>query len=384
MLRIADRVTGFGASIFAEMTALANQHHAINLGQGFPDFPAPEFLKTAGVQAIEADVNQYAPGMGILDLRQALAKKFEQHYSLNFDPAAEIAVTVGATEAIFASIMGLVNPGDEVIVFEPYYDSYVPAILFAGGVPKFYTLQPPDWSVDPEALTALFTDRTRLLLLNTPHNPTGKVFSREEMTLLAELCQRYDVLVLADEVYEYLTYGETVHIPMATLPGMRERTLTVSSLGKTFSATGWKVGWAAGPSDLITGLMRVRQFVSFCGAAPLQKAAAEAFAAPESYYTELRTSYQAKRDYLVEGLREAGLKPLSPSGTYFIMADIHELGFPDDVAFCKHLITEAGVAAIPPSAFYHNPADGAGLARFAFCKTQTALEEAVNRLKRGI
>ncbi len=383
MTRISDRVNSFNTSIFAEMTALANQHQAINLGQGFPDFAAPEFIKSAAVEAIRVEINQYAPGMGSLPLRAALARKYERQYRLMFDPNSEIGITVGATEAIFASIMGLVNPGDEVILFEPFYDSYVPAVQFAGGIPRFYTLRPPDWSLDPDALGALFTDRTRLILVNSPHNPTGKVFTREELTVIAELCQQHDVIALTDEVYEHIIFDGLPHIPMATLPGMRDRTLTISSIGKTFSVTGWKVGWVAGPADLVQGMFRVRQFVSFCGAAPLQHAAASALEVSDSYYDDLRTMYQAKRDMLVEGLQRVGLQPLTPGGTYFVMVDIRNLDFPDDVAFCKYLTTEVGVAAIPPSAFYHHPVDGAGLARFAFCKTDAVLEAAVERLRVG-
>lgn len=384
MTRMAQRASGFGTTIFAEMTALANQHGAVNLGQGFPDFAAPEFVKQAGIEAIQAEVNQYAPSIGQVALREALARKYERHYGLSFDPAREIGVTVGATEAIFAAIMGLVDPGDEVILFEPTYDSYVPAVQFAGGVAKFYTLRPPDWRIDPTALEALFTDRTRLILINSPHNPTGKVFTRDELEMIAEFCRQHDVIALTDEVYEHILFDGLQHIPMASLPGMQDRTLTISSLGKTFSVTGWKVGWAVGPADLVRGMMQVRQFVSFCGPAPLQQGAAAALTAPDIFYEDLRAMYQANRDYLVDGLRQAGLAPLTPAGTYFVMVDISGLGFPDDVAFCKHLTTEVGVAAIPPSAFYQHPADGAGLARFAFCKTRAVLEAAVERLKVGL
>jgi N-succinyldiaminopimelate aminotransferase len=379
--RIAERISGFNTTVFAEMTALANQHGAINLGQGFPDFPAPDFIKQAAVDAIHGDVNQYAPGMGTVALREAIAAKIERHYGLTYDPASEIGVSVGATEAIAASIMGLVNPGDEVILFEPYYDSYVPSVTFAGGIPKFYTLHAPDWCIDPDQLAALFSDKTKLIVINTPHNPSGKVFTREELQLIADLCQRFDVIALTDEVYEHILFDAHQHIPMASLPGMRERTLTLSSIGKTFSVTGWKVGWAIGPADLVRGMFRVRQFLSFCGAAPLQHASITALQVPDGYYADLRAFYQSNRDFLIDGLRAAGLKPLTPAGTYFVMIDISDLGFSDDVAFCKHLTANVGVAAIPPSAFYSNPADGAGLARFAFCKSRQTLTEAVTRMK---
>lgn len=379
--RMAERVRGFNTTVFAEMTALANQHGAINLGQGFPDFAAPDFIKQAAIDAINADLNQYAPGIGSAALREAISAKYARQYDLHFDPATEIAATVGCTEAIMASILGLVNPGDEVILFEPYYDSYVPAVQFAGGIPKYYTLRAPDWRIDPTELEALFSDRTRLILINSPHNPTGKVFTREELTLIADLCQRYDVIALTDEVYEHIVFDGATHIPLATLPDMRDRTLTMSSMGKTFSVTGWKVGWVVGSPDLVRGMFRARQFMTFSGAAPLQHAAALALNSPDSYYDELAAMYQAKRDLLIDGLRSAGLNPLTPAGTYFVMVDIRDREFADDVAFCRYLTTEVGVAAIPPSAFYSVPADGAHLARFAFCKEDSTLNAAIERLK---
>lgn len=379
---MAQRVRHFGTTIFSEMTRLAQAHQAVNLGQGFPDFAAPEFLKEAAVRAIRGDINQYAPGNGQPRLRAAVARKMDHHYGLTVDPDREVTVTIGATEAIFAAIMGVVNPGDEVILFEPFYDSYVPGIQFAGGIPRFYTLRPPDWPIDPSALAALFNDKTRLIIINTPHNPTGKVYDAAEFQCIAELCQQYDVLALVDEVYEHIVFDGRSHLTLATLPGMRERTFTVSSLGKSFSATGWKVGWAVAPPDLSLALGRSRQFVSFSGAAPLQEAAADAltWADESGYYAELSALYQAKRDYLVTALAAAGLPPIVARGTYFLMVDISDCGFPDDVAFCRYLTTEVGVAAIPPSAFYHNPADGAGMARFTFCKRDETLQAAAERL----
>jgi len=381
MTVMAQRVQSFGTSIFAEMTALANAHQAINLGQGFPDFAAPAFLKEAARKAIQADINQYAPSNGRPTLRQAVAEKMARQYGLSVDPDREITITHGATEAIFAAVMGLINPGDEVIVFEPYYDSYVPVIIMAGGTPRFYTLRPPHWQVDEAKLAALITPQTRMIILNSPHNPTGKLFSREELTLIATLCQQHDLLVLTDEVYEHIIFDGRPHQPLATLPGMAERTITISSLGKTFSVTGWKVGWAVARPELTQAVFRAHQFVTFCGAAPLQEAAAAALSTGDDYYAELAQTYQAKRDFLVGALQAAGLKPITPGGTYFVMTDISHLGFADDVAFCRHLTTEVGVAAIPPSAFYHHPADGAQLARFAFCKTDEMLQAAAERLQ---
>jgi len=379
---MAERVSGFGTTIFTEMTALAREHGAINLGQGSPDFAAPNFVKQAGVDAILADVNQYAPGSGQLSLRRALAEKMQRQYGLTFDPLSEINVTVGATQAIFATVLGVVNPGDEVIVFEPYYDSYVPSIQIAGAIPRFYTLRQPDWVIDPDELAALFNDRTRLIIVNTPHNPTGKVFSQEELQLIADLCHKYDVLALTDEVYEHIVFDGRIHHTLASFPGMAGRTITVSSLGKTFSVTGWKVGWTMARPELTQAIFRAFQFATFCGAAPLQEGAATAVATDDSYYTGLSQLYQDKRDLLMAGLRAAGLTPIQPAGTYFVLVDISPLGFENDVAFCRTLTTEIGVAAIPPSAFYHNPADGASLARFAFCKTDEMLVEAAERLQK--
>ena len=378
----AERVSGFGTTVFTEITALANETGAVNLGQGFPDFPTPDFVKQAGIAAIQADANQYAPGSGNMRLREAIAAKMERMYGLKTNPATDITVTAGATEAIFAAIQGLVDPGDEVILFEPAYDSYLPAVQFAGGIPRYCTLRPPDWKVEAEALAPLFNDKTKLILINTPHNPTGKVFTADELALIAELCQKHDVIALTDEVYEHITYDGVVHKPLATLPGMRERTVMISSLGKTYSVTGWKVGWAVAPAELNRAVFQVHQFVTFCGAAPMQEAAVAALHAPDSYYHEFQQMYQANRDFLMECLDDAGLRPIPPQGAFYTMVDISRLGFEDDRAFCKWLISEVGVAAIPPASFYHNPADGAGLARFAFCKSRATLEEAARRLEK--
>ena len=380
MTRMAHRVRDFGTTIFYEMTELANRYQAVNLGQGFPDFPGPDFLKKAAIDAILSDMNQYAPSKGQPRLRQAIAGKMERHYGRTVDPETELTVTVGATGAIFATILGLVDPGDEVILFEPYYDSYLPATQIAGGVPRFYTLQPPDWRIDEAELRALFSDKTKLILINTPHNPTGKVFSEGELSLIADLCRQHDVIAVTDEVYEHIVFDDCRHVPLAGLPGMADRTVTISSAGKTFSMTGWKVGWAVAPPDLIQAILRVHQFMTYCGATPLQEAVAIALQTSPDYYAKLAAMYQANRDFLADVLAEVGLKPLMPQGTYFMMADISHLGFPDDVAFCRYLTREVGVTAIPPSAFYSDPADGAKLVRFAFCKTRSVLEEGARRL----
>lgn len=381
MTKMAGRVRNMGESIFSEMTLLAIKHEAINLGQGFPDFPAPDFVKAAAQKAIEEDVNQYAPSAGHIALRERIAAKVARYYGLEVDPAREVAVTVGATEAIFASILGLVDPGDEVIIFDPAYDSYRPAIEFAGGVARMYTLEPPDWAVDADRLGALFNEKTKLIIINTPHNPTGKVFGESDLRLIADLCQQHDVIAVTDEVYEHIIFDGLKHVPMATLPGMGDRTVTISSLGKSFSVTGWKVGWVVGAADLCTAVFRARQFVTFGGASPLQMGAAAALEAEPAYYAELTSLYEGNRDFLVGALEEAGLKPIVPQGTYFVMVDISQLPFKDDRAFCHFLTKEIGVAAIPPSAFYADPAQGAGLARFAFCKTREMLEAAAVRLQ---
>lgn len=382
MTTMAARVRHLGTTIFSEMTALAIQHQAVNLGQGFPDFPGPDFLKQAAIDAIINNRNQYTPGAGLLDLRQAIAGKMERHYGLIFDPASEVMVTQGATGAIFATMLGLIDPGDEVILFEPYYDSYLPALQFAGGIPRFYTLRAPGWGIDPVELESLFSDRTKLIVTNTPHNPTGKVFTRAELGLIADLCQRYNVIAVTDEVYEHIVFDNRQHVCLATLPGMADRTVTISSAGKTFSMTGWKVGWALGRPELMEAILRVHQFMVFTGATPLQAGVAIALQRSNDYYAELTAMYQANRDFLTTALAEAGLTPIVPQGTYFVMVDLSRLDFPDDVAFCRYLTTEVGVTAIPPSAFYHDPKDGAKLARFAFCKTRSMLEEAARRLKK--
>lgn len=380
MTYMAQRLQDFGPTIFMEITDLANKYGAINLGQGSPDFPGPDFLKRAAVRAIQADFNQYAPGRGQLRLREAIAKKMARQYGLPVDPAAEITVTQGATEGLFATVFALVNPGDEVILFEPCYDTYVPVVKMAGGTPRFCRLRPPHWSIDREELARLFSKKTRLLLLNNPHNPTGKVFSEQELRMIADLCQEYDVIAVTDEVYEHIVFNGRKHCPLAALPGMAGRTVIISSAGKTFSMTGWKVGWAIAGPELSQAIFRMHQFTVYSGAAPLQEAMATALQASPDYYTELAAMYQSNRDFLTGALQAAGLRPMVPQGTYFMMVDISHLDFPDDVAFCRYLAAEIGVAAIPVSAFYPSAADGAGFIRFAFCKTRPTLEQAAERL----
>ncbi len=379
----AQRLAGFGTSVFTEMSVLANEHQAINLGQGFPDFPGPDFVKEAAIEAIQSDLNQYAPSHGLPRLRQAIADDWQAQHGVAVDPDAEITVTSGATEALLSTLLAFVNPGDEVLFFEPFYDSYVPQTVFAGGIPKVVPLTAPDWTFDPDELRAAFNERTRVLLLNTPHNPTGKVFSRGELDFIADLCRSRDVIVLADDVYERITFDGARHIPIATLPGMWNRTLTINSTGKTFSMTGWKIGYVTGSADLQRQLRTVHQFNVFATATPLQHAMAVALetAARTGYYMELQEQYQARRDKLLAILGDAGLPPFPVQGSYFLMSDIRALGFHNDVEFCRHLVTQVGVAAIPPSAFYLDPATAPPMARFCFAKLDETMEQAAERFE---
>ncbi len=380
----AQRIGGFGTSVFTEMSRLAVAHGAVNLGQGFPDFAGPDFVKEAAVRAIRADLNQYAVSHGTPRLRQAIAERWAGCYGRPVDPETEVTVASGATEVILDAMLALVNPGDEVIVFEPCYDSYVPDVIMAGGTVRFVTLTPPDWRFDPAALAALFTERTKVLLLNTPHNPTGKMFSREELSAIAGLCQEHDVLAITDEVYEEIRFDGAEHVPLATLPGMWERTLTVSSTGKTFSMTGWKVGYAVGPAWLNAAVRSVHQFATFATSTPFQEAMADAMtvAGATGYYDTLRREYTERRNVLARALGEAGLPTLPVQGAYFLLADLAALPFPDDVSFCRFLTAEIGVAAIPPSAFYAEPVHAPHLARFCFAKKPETLAAAAERLRR--
>ncbi len=392
---MAGRISGFGTSIFTEMSALAVEHGAINLSQGFPDFAGPHVVKQAAVEAIRADYNQYAPAPGLPQLRQAIADTYARDYGLVADPMREVTVTSGATEALCSTILATVDPGDEVIVFEPAYDAYVPDIIMAGGVPRFVSLHPPNqllgdreqpehahWHFDPAALRAAFNDRTRAIIVNTPHNPTGKVFSHRELELIAGLCQEHDALAITDEVYDRLVF-EGQHLPLATLPGMWERTVTINSTGKTFSVTGWKIGYTIAPPALTEAIRRAHQFVTFATATPFQVAMAQALEdAPRSgYYDVLHEFYAERRELLVEILRAAGLDLVAPQGTFFAMAGVRTWGFIRDVDFCRYLTIEVGVAAIPPSVFYAEPATAPLMARFCFAKELATLRAAGERLK---
>jgi N-succinyldiaminopimelate aminotransferase len=387
----AERVSRFGTTVFSEFSALALKHGAVNLGQGFPDFDGPDAVKEAAQRAIRDGVNQYAITTGSKDLRLAISEHAARFYGQQVDPDTMITVTSGATEAILDVILGTVDPGDEVIAFEPFYDSYDANITFIGAKARYVPLRAPDaqhaqWWIDWAELEAAFSPRTRLLILNSPQNPTGKVFTREELERIGALCVKYDVKVLSDEVYEHIVFGPARHVRPATVPSLADRTLTVSSMGKTFSLTGWKIGWVIAPPPLRDAVQRAHQFVTFATASPLQAATAAALRLPDSYFQELAAGYLARREKLLRGLKEAGLPAHAPEGSYFILADISHLGFPDDVAFCRHLVTQVGVAAIPPSVFYapEHKHLGQRFARFAFCKTDGVLDEGVRRLREGL
>ena len=370
----------FGTTIFATMSALAAEHGAINLGQGFPDTDGPAEVIEAAVAAIRGGRNQYPPGAGVPELLDAVAAHQKRFYGLDVDPGSEVLVTVGATEAIAATVLALVQPGDEVVTFEPYYDSYAATIALAGGVRRTSVLRFPDFAVDEASLRAAFSTRTRLVLLNTPHNPTGKVFTREELELVCALAREHDAWVVTDEVYEHLTFDGAEHVPVATLPGMRERTLTISSAGKTFSTTGWKVGWVTGPAQAVAAVRAVKQFLTYVGSGPFQPAVAAGLGLPDETYAGLARSLAGKRDLLVDGLRDAGMEVSVPRGTYFVIADAAPLGATDAFSFCHSLPARAGVVGVPVSVFHDDVDAARTLVRFAFCKRDDVLEEACRRL----
>ncbi|MFF5174867.1 pyridoxal phosphate-dependent aminotransferase [Micromonospora sp. NPDC000089] len=383
---LVARMRPFGTTIFAEMSALAARTGAVNLGQGFPDTDGPPEMLAAAAEALRSGQNQYPPGPGIPALRRAVAEHQRRFHGLAYDPDGEIVVTAGATEAIAASILALCEPGDEVVCFEPYYDSYAASIALAGAVRRPVTLRPGAdgrYAVDPAELRAAFGPRTRLVLLNSPHNPTGKVFTPDELALVAELCREHGAYAVTDEVYEHLVFTDAAapHVPLATLPGMRERTLRISSAGKTFSCTGWKVGWVSGPASLVSAVLRVKQFLTFVNAAPLQPAVAVALGLPDAYFTGFRDDLQRRRDQLVAGLTDAGFRVLTPEGTYFVTADVTALGGRDGVEFCRSLPERCGVVAVPTQVFYDDQEAGRRLIRFAFCKRPEVLAEAVTRLR---
>lgn len=378
---LTSRMREFGTTIFAEMSALAVATNSINLGQGFPDEDGPDAVKEAAIAAIRDGKNQYPPGRGIPELLAAIARHQHRFYGLDYDPDTEVLVTAGATEAITAAVIALCEPGDEVVMFEPYYDSYAAAIAIAGAVRRVVPLHPPEWRFEPDALERAIGPKARVLLLNTPHNPTGKVFSRGELDTICEIARAHDLIVITDEVYEHLVY-DGVHIPVATLPGMRDRTVTVSSGGKTFSMTGWKIGWVTGVAPLVTAVQTVKQFLTYVSGAPLQYAIATALDLDDAYYARLRDQLLAKRDRLSRGLASAGFEVFSTAGTYFVTTDISGSSSVDATEFCRTLPTRCGVVAIPSTVFFDTKSLGSSLVRWAFCKRDDILDDAVRRLQR--
>ncbi len=379
----ARRISTFGTTVFTEINLLAQQYSALNLGQGKPDFDTPPDIVMQLVQAAQAGLyNQYAPGPGTLSLRQAIASHAARFYDLEIDPAKGVVVTSGATEGIFSAILGLVDPGDEVIVIEPFYDSYVPNILMANAIPVCVPLHPPTWTFDADELRSAFSKKTRALILNTPQNPSGRVFTRQELTMIAELCIEYNVTVIADEVYEHLIFAPAQHIPIATLPGMFERTVTVSSAGKLFSMTGWKIGWVYGSPDLVQGVLGAHQFVTFAVHHPSQEAITYALNLPDTYYEMFQAMYEKKRQLILTALDGAGLKSYVPQGTYFVMADYSDVFDGTPLEFTRYLTKDVGVACIPPESFYsqEHAHIGHGYVRFAFCKSDEMLQQAGERL----
>jgi len=380
--RTSQKAARFTESVIREMTRLANQHGAVNLSQGFPDFPAPEAIKAAACDAIRADINQYAITWGAKPLRDAIARDFSSRYGVPVDPETNLTVCCGSTEAMVSTMLAIVDPGDEVIVFEPFYENYGPDAVLSGATPRYVRLREPDWSYDPAELAAAFSNRTRAIIINTPNNPTGKVFSRDELTEIARLCQQWGTIAVTDEIYEHILFDGAHHIPMASLDGMADRTVTINSVSKTFSVTGWRVGWTIAPPDITNAIRKVHDFLTVGAAAPLQAAAATALGLPAAYFADLAATYRARRDRLMQILQPAGFVCYEPRGAYYIMTDVSTFGFPDDVAFARYLVTEIGVASVPGSSFYRDPASGRTKLRFCFCKRDETLRAAEERLCR--
>jgi aminotransferase len=378
----SQRILRFTESVIREMTRLALRHGAINLAQGFPDFPAPEALKQAARNAIADDVNQYAVTWGAKPFRDAIAGKYRRTYGLEFDPEREIAVCCGATEGMIATMLAVIDPGDEVVLFEPFYENYGPDTQLCGAATRYVSLRAPDWSFDRDELRRAFTPRTKAIILNSPNNPTGKVFTRAELEFVAGLCQEFDALAITDEIYEHILYDGAVHIPIISLPGMRDRSILVNSMSKTYSVTGWRVGWVLAAPDLTDSIRKVHDFLTVGAAAPLQQAGVMALAMGTDYYEHLSTEYCGRRDHMVTSLESAGFRCFVPKGAYYVMTDVSGLGFADDVAFVRHLIENLGVAAVPGSSFYATPGGGSQQVRFCFCKKLETLEKARAQLQK--
>jgi aspartate/methionine/tyrosine aminotransferase len=374
------RTARFTESVIREMTRLAARHRATNLAQGFPDFPAPEPLKQAAMDAIAADINQYAITWGAQPFRQAIAEKYRRNYAMEIDPEREITVCCGATEGMIAALLAVADPGDEVVLFEPFYENYGPDTQLCGAEPRYVPLRPPDWSFDPDELRRAFNPRTKAIVLNSPNNPTGKVFTRQELEFIAGLCQEFDALAITDEIYEHIIYGGAVHIPIMSLPGMRDRTILVNSMSKTYSVTGWRVGWVLASPHLTGSIRKVHDFLTVGAAAPLQQAGVTALQFGEEYYRELSEGYSAKRDHLLKSLSDAGLSCIAPNGAYYIMAGIPRPRFSSDLEFTTHLIEKVGVACVPGSSFYATGSGGSHQIRFCFCKKYETLDVARRQL----
>ncbi len=377
---VSDKAGQFTESVIRGMTRLALQHDAVNLAQGFPDFPAPEEIKRAAQQAIAADVNQYAITWGAPSLREAIAEKYSKSLGRAIDPEREITVSCGSTEAMIAALLAVIDPGDEVIVFEPFYENYGPDTVLSGATPRFVSLRPPEWTFDRDELAAAFGPRTKAIIINTPNNPTGHVFTRDELECIRDLCVRWDTLAITDEIYEHITYDDAAHVYPATVDGMAERTITISGLSKTYAVTGWRVGWLIATPRLADGIRKVHDFLTVGAAAPLQEAGSVALRLPASYYEKLASDYAVRRRLLLDALDDAGLPYFTPQGAYYVMADIGGFGYPDDVEFSRFLTAKIGVAPVPGSSFFRHPADGRNFVRFAFCKQPATLAEAARRL----
>jgi aminotransferase len=381
-IRTSKKAALFRESVIREMTRIflaRGDKPGVNLAQGFPDFAAPEAMKQAACKAIESDINQYAITWGAKSLRNAIAAKFERFSGMQVDPERELTVACGATEAMMAAMLAVVDPGDEVIVFEPFYENYGPDAILSGATPRYVTLHEPDWHFDLNELASAFNEKTRAIIINTPNNPTGKVFSREELQYIAEFCQKWDVVCITDEIYEHMVYSGQ-HIHMASLPGMWERTITISGLSKTYSATGWRIGWLIAPPELTNAIRKVHDFLTVGAAAPLQEGAAFALGFPDEYYHNLQKLYLEKRDFMVKLLQDTGFKVYIPNGAYYIMTDISNFGFDDDMSFARYLVEELGVATVPGSSFYHHPEMGRTKIRFCFCKKPETLQMAADLL----
>jgi aminotransferase len=378
----SDRASKFTESVIREMTRICLKHQGVNLAQGFPDFPAPQEIKEAAVKSILGDLNQYAITWGTPNLRQAIAEKFAWYNGVTVDPEKEITVCCGSTEAMISSLMAIVNSDEEVIVFEPFYENYGPDTVLCEAKPRFITLHEPDWHFDEQELTQAFNSKTKAIIINTPNNPTGKVFSREELQLIADLCLKWGVVAVTDEIYEHILYDGAKHISIVSLPGMRDQTITINSISKTYSLTGWRVGWAIAPAPLTASIRKVHDFLTVGAPHPLQEAAATALRMDRSYYQRLAKEYEERRNFLSQVLDEAGFRVYRPHGAYYIMTDVGHLGFSDDMAFAFYLVEKFGVATVPGSSFYSHPSLGATKVRFCFPKKEETLRHAGERLKR--